>query len=76
MPYRQFAQDPMLLAKETLTEVPVQLLNYFRTKGIKPNPATEAQKIALQRQLSKKNSLGGSVNPYSDPLDEYLMRKK
>jgi len=42
VPFRQFMDNPMELAKETLTEVPSQLLNYFRSQGIKPNPATEA----------------------------------
>lgn len=58
VPFREYQQNPMLLAQETLREVPHQLLNYFRTQGIKPNPATEAQKAALQSQLSKQNSMG------------------
>jgi hypothetical protein len=48
----------MLLAKETLTEVPGQLINFFRTQNIVPNPATEAQKRALQSKLSQQKSLG------------------
>jgi len=32
----------MQLAKETLEEVPGQMLGFMRTKGIKPNPASEA----------------------------------
>jgi hypothetical protein len=47
VPFREFQHNPMLLAKETLTEVPGQLINYFRTQNIVPNPATEAQKRAL-----------------------------
>ena len=42
VPFRDFANNPMQLAKETLEEVPGQMLNYFRRKGIRPNPATEA----------------------------------
>lgn len=53
VPFREFSHNPMLLAKETLQEVPNQLLNFFRTKGIAPNPATEVQKAILQQQLSK-----------------------
>ena len=53
VPFRDFANNPMQLAKETLEEVPGQMLNYFRRKGIRPNPATEAQKRALQQQLSQ-----------------------
>ena len=47
VPFRDFQHNPMQLAKETLEEVPGQMLNYFRRKGIVPNPATEAQKRAL-----------------------------
>lgn len=36
------------------------MLNYFRRRGIRPNPATEAQKRALQQQLSQARSLGGN----------------
>ena len=34
VPFRDFAHNPMQLAKETLEEVPGQMLGYFRTKGI------------------------------------------
>ena len=49
VPFRDFANNPMQLAKETLEEVPGQMLNYFRRRNIRPNPATEAQKRALQQ---------------------------
>ena len=52
VPFREFAQNPMLLAKETLTEVPGQLVNFFRTQGIVPLPSTEAQKKLIQSKLS------------------------
>ena len=42
VPFRDFANNPMMLAKETLEEVPGQMLNFFRRKGIRPNPASEA----------------------------------
>jgi len=42
VPFRDFASNPMMLAKETLQEVPCQMLDYFRRRGIVPNPATEA----------------------------------
>lgn len=42
VPFRDYQHNPMLLAKETLTEVPGQLLAYFRSVGIKPLPSTEA----------------------------------
>lgn len=49
VPFRDFMHNPMQLAKETLEEVPGQMLNYFRTNKISPNPASEAQKRALQQ---------------------------
>lgn len=47
VPFREFQNNPMMLAKETLEEVPGQMLDYFRRRGITPNPATDAQKRAL-----------------------------
>lgn len=64
----------MELAKETLQEVPGQLLNFFRTKGIQPNPATEVQKQLLQDQLQKQNSLGKNYG--QEPIDEFFAQKK
>ena len=59
VPFREFSHNPMQLAKETLEEVPGQMLNFFRTNGIRPNPATEAQKRALQQKLTQQRSMGG-----------------
>ena len=42
VPFREFAHDPMQLAKETLEEVPGQMLGFFRRNSIQPNPATES----------------------------------
>ena len=47
VPFRDFQNNPMMLAKETLEEVPGQMLNYFKRRGIVPNPASEAQRRAL-----------------------------
>jgi len=52
VPFREFRNNPMMLAKETLEEVPGQMLDYFRRRNITPNPATEMQKRALQSKLS------------------------
>lgn len=77
VPFREFEHNPMLLAKETLTELPNQLLNFMRTKGISPNPATEAQRQILAQQLSKQNSLGtNNLNPHNVPADEFFEKKK
>jgi len=60
VPYREFRNNPMALAKETLEEVPGQMLDFFRRRNIHPNPATEVQKRALQSKLSQQRSLGGA----------------
>lgn len=36
VPFREFKDDPLKLAKETLTEVPNQLVGYFDKKKIVP----------------------------------------
>jgi hypothetical protein len=36
VPFRQFAMDSTLLAKEVLAEVPNQLTEYMRMKGLSP----------------------------------------
>ena len=40
VPYREFANNPMALARETLEEVPGQMLDYFKKHGITPLPKT------------------------------------
>ena len=74
VPFRDFRNNPMQLAKETLEEVPGQMLNFFKRKGIMPNPATEAQKRALQQQLSQQRSLGGRLPQEKD--DFWAKRKE
>uniref|UniRef100_K3WYR8 C2 domain-containing protein n=1 Tax=Globisporangium ultimum (strain ATCC 200006 / CBS 805.95 / DAOM BR144) TaxID=431595 RepID=K3WYR8_GLOUD len=39
VPYNRFAHDPSLLTRETLAEIPNQLCQYMRVRGINPNPA-------------------------------------
>ena len=39
MPFLEYARDINLLSKQILGEVPKQLVQYFQSKGIKPNPA-------------------------------------
>ena len=44
VPFRDFKNNPAELAKQTLEEVPGQLLNFFKKKGIVPMPSTEQGK--------------------------------
>ena len=48
VPFRDFRDDPMLLAKETLEEVPGQMINYFKKQGIVPMPATDENRKRIQ----------------------------
>ena len=75
VPFRKFQNNPMMLAKETLEEVPGQVLDYFRRRGITPNPATEAQKRALQSKLSQQRSLGGA-NAEEQKTDFWAQKKE
>ena len=48
VPYRDFRNNPAELAKQTLEEVPGQLLNFFKKKGIVPMPSTEEGRSRVQ----------------------------
>ena len=79
VPFREFANNPMMLAKETLEEVPGQMLDYFRRQNIQPNPATEVQKRLLQSKLSQAKSLGGTQEQdkgdfFTKKKEEFLQR--
>ena len=41
VPFREFKNNPVILAKETLEEVPNQLLSFFQKERIVPKPAKE-----------------------------------
>jgi len=48
VPFRDFKNNPAELAKQTLEEVPGQLLNFFRKRKIVPMPSSEAGKRLIQ----------------------------
>lgn len=48
VPFREFQNDPMMLAKETLEEVPGQMINYFKKHGIVPMHATDENRKKVQ----------------------------
>ncbi|TMW56857.1 hypothetical protein Poli38472_006867 [Pythium oligandrum] len=71
VPFNRYRSNPARLAKETLAEIPMQLTQHFRARGIKPNPplqragtemliaaATSAAKspVATQRLENSANS--------------------
>lgn len=44
VPFEEFRNDPHLLAKEVLEEIPGQLLNWMRKQDIVPHASSEEQK--------------------------------
>ncbi|KAJ6242362.1 copine [Anaeramoeba flamelloides] len=49
VPFREFKnQGPEVLARETLEEIPDQLLSYFKSKGVKPNPPVRVNVNEIQ----------------------------
>lgn len=54
VPFNEFKNNPTLLAKETLMELPGQLLNYMRKRNIEPLPRTDMQRRQLEKQLSMR----------------------
>jgi hypothetical protein len=47
VPFNDFKHNPHMLAKETLNEIPGQLLNYFRKHQIVPYPSNEETRQRL-----------------------------
>jgi hypothetical protein len=66
VPFREFRSNPIELAKQTLEEVPGQMLNFFRKKQIVPMPATEESRRKIQQMLSMQTSLGGKIQKAED----------
>ena len=60
-----------MLAKETLMEVPGQLLSWMRKHNITPHPRTEEQRRLIQQQLSMRPN---AMQPGMIP--KYFMDKK
>ena len=75
VPFREFQSDPMKLAKEVLTEIPGQLVNFFQTRNIQPRPAKEEQrqKIAAQLSLKSKVDPNKQLDMYQSVLKEKLI---
>ena len=52
VPFNEFKSDPHLLARETLMEVPGQLLGWMKKANIVPNARTEEERKMVQKSLS------------------------
>jgi len=59
VPFRQFRHNPVQLARETLDEVPRQLLDYFKKRSITPMPQDPVKKREIQQKLAAKNNKDG-----------------
>jgi hypothetical protein len=72
VPFNEVKNDPYLLAKKVLEEVPKQLTDYFQSLGMKPNPKRFEDKQAIVIQGKMKNQL---ANMMKVP-DNYFQRRK
>lgn len=66
VPFRDFRDNPLLLAKETLEEVPGQMLNFFRKQGITPLAATDESRRKVQQKLQMQKSMGSQCQKQED----------
>jgi len=71
VPFREFKSDSFKLAKETLQEIPGQLVDFFTKRNIFPKPAKEEQRNAIVSKLSLKSK----VDP-NKQLDRYQEGRK
>uniref|UniRef100_A0AAV1UFT7 C2 domain-containing protein n=1 Tax=Peronospora matthiolae TaxID=2874970 RepID=A0AAV1UFT7_9STRA len=62
VPFNQFRRNPARLAKETLAEIPTQLLQYYKVKGIQP-------RTPLQRQGTSYLARGAVSGRMANALD-------
>jgi hypothetical protein len=79
VPYRDFRHNPAQLAKETLEEVPGQLLDYFKRRNIDPLPANPVKKREIMQKLQAQRSMGGKQkvegDEFFDARKEQLIQK-
>jgi hypothetical protein len=72
VPFTEVKNDPYLLAKKVLEEVPRQVVDYFHAVGIKPNPKRVADKADLVIQALMKNQMAQMMRV---PDNYFSMRK-
>lgn len=71
VPYNDFKNNPHMLAKETLMEVPTQLLNYMRKHNIAPYPRSEDERRRIQAQMTM-----GAQAQQPGSIPRYFIEKK
>ena len=76
VPFNDYKANPSALARETLQELPGQLLNFMRKNGIVPNPRTEQERRLLQQQMTMgSRPVPGAVPVYFKDLKEKYIRQ-
>lgn len=75
VPFRKFAQQHYTsLAREVLAEIPDQLVSYMSSKGVRPNPPTEASRRHLAVEHSQRMINGGGIAepdaPFAVPVSD------
>lgn len=71
VPYNDFKNNPHMLAKETLMEVPSQLLNWMRKHNIAPYPRSEDERRRIQQQMTM-----GAAGMAPGQIPSYFVNKK
>lgn len=72
VPFREFHSDPIALARETLTEVPGQLIDFMKRQHIVPKAASEFEKQKIQAQLAQKTAQQKQVGLENEPIDDFF----
>lgn len=71
VPYEECKNDHFRLAKEVLTELPGQVVEFFLKKGIVPRAAKEEQRKALEAKLSLRNKVD-----FNQVIDSFRQTQK
>lgn len=75
VPFRQFRNNPTQLARQTLEEVPRQMLSYFKRNDIKPNKLGEAQKKEIAIRLATNKNIQTCVQPFFQQKKNFVIQK-
>ncbi|KAG6611232.1 copine-like protein [Phytophthora cinnamomi] len=62
VPFNQFRRNPARLAKETLAEIPTQLLQYYNMKGIQPRTPLQRQGTSYLVSSSVSSGLADALD--------------
>ena len=66
VPFSEFKNDPRLLAKEVLEEIPGQFLNFMEKNNIVPKQVLEAEKRKIKHKLNNQRSIKSVVTDHKE----------